>query len=174
VLERPAIEGAGDQSRRAGNVRVQIEVQTFEDHAPVSVCGAPVDEIRALVQLACGRTGVVGPEIADQMTSLPLLDLPACYICVDQHVRVRHDQAGARPEDKDDAPADRSDALRELRPLRGREEVIEAPRTHEAEDRIIAEVWAEPLLEDLRIVQGGLGREREDGPERALECRAEL
>ena len=155
AFEGAAVEISGDQSRGVGEVRVEVVVDPAEHFLPPPVGRAPVHEVGALVQRACGRSGVGGSEVADGVTALALLDLPAGDVGVDEHVRVRHDEARARSDHEHDSLGDVVDPPGEPLPALGGEEVVERPWAHEAEDRIaVAEVGVEETFQLVGLAQG--------------------
>ena len=132
------------------------------------VGGAPVDEVRTLVELSRWSTGVARAQVADRVSALTLLDLPAGDVRVDEHVGVGRDERRAGADDEHEAIHVTRPASKRVQPL-GREELLEYPGAHEAEHRVVAEVRNEPALEFIGRRQRLLGVDDESGSERGRE-----
>ena len=128
------------------------------------VGGAPVDEVRTLVELSRWSTGVARAEVADRVGALTLLDLPAGQVRVDEHVGVGRRERRAGADDEDEAIHLTRPASKRVQTL-GREELLESPGAHEAEHRVVAEVRNEPAFEFIGRRQRLLGVNDESGCE---------
>ena len=84
------------------DIRIEVVVGLVEDSASVPVGCPPIDEVRALVELAGRGTGVLGAEVASLVTALALLEFPPRYVCVDEHVGVRANEGRPGADDEDE------------------------------------------------------------------------
>jgi hypothetical protein len=102
------------------------------------VADPPVDEVSVLVERRRRSAHIVEAKIADLSTPLPTLQLPAGHPQMQQAVNPRRDLRGACTYDKLQTIRDRK-PLAQTRQSLGVEVLLDPPRPHDGEDRIISQ-----------------------------------
>ena len=171
---QPAAEVVAlDQLRRPGLVRVEQVVDPLEQRSLQAVGRPPVHEEAALVELARPLLLVVGPEARDLVPPLPLLDLPAREVGVDEDVRLRQED-GSRPHHEHQARGRLVDAAA-LDGRAGRvDEVGDRQAVHAPEDGVVAEEGRAQALDLGRVLVRLPGVDHEGGAEAVREHPAHL
>ena len=138
-----------------GTIAVDPKVYVLVEFVPLVIGCSPVEKEGALVQLT-GRCGGVGEAQAGSLFApLPLLNLPAGHIDIDEQIVVRQDQCGAGADGDDPASCVFSEAPR-ARDLFRIEERVQFNLSQAAKDGVVPQHVCE-LVFNLRGRKQGLG-----------------
>ena len=171
---QPAAEVVAlDQLRRPGLVRVEEVVDPVEERSLQAVGRPPVHEEAPLVELARPLLLVVGPQARDLVPPLPLLDLPAREVGVDEDVRLR-EESGPRPHHEHQAGGRLVDAAALDRRAGRVDEVGDRQAVHAPEDGVVAEEGGAQALDLGRVLVRLPRVDHEGGAEAVREHPAHL
>ena len=129
----------------SGTVAVNPEIDLGEDLAPLAIGGAPIQKECALVKLSRRRGCIRQSQAGRFSAALPLLNLPAGNIHIDQKVPLSQQQRCAAANG-DHAAFFTVRGAASLVNFRGIEVFIELNRRHACKDRVVAEDLGELRL----------------------------